>query len=121
MISRMSKKELCKDGGNARRRVLFSDFSENDLVNIENYILFELCNPSAADHIVNGILETAKSLRVMPERCPFVNDESLKRLGFRYTYFENYNIFYIYYKSREIVYIVRILYNKADWQTILKL
>lgn len=48
----MSKKELCKDEGNARRRVLFSDFSENDLVNIENYILFELCNPSAADHIV---------------------------------------------------------------------
>lgn len=29
------------------------------------------------------------------------------------------NIFYIYIESSDIVYIVRILYSKADWENIL--
>lgn len=116
----MLRQELCRGEKSVHRKVLFSDFSENDLLNIENYILFDLCNSSAANHIVDGILKVAKSLKDFPERCPLVNDEGLKRLGFRYACYENYNIFYVYYKKKEIVYIVRILYNKADWQTILK-
>lgn len=33
---------------------------------------------------------------------------------------ENYNIFYHYEEETDTVYIIRILYNKADWQSLLK-
>lgn len=36
------------------------------------------------------------------------------------TRFDNYNIFYHYDREDDVVYIIRILYNKADWQNILK-
>ncbi|MBD5393151.1 MAG: hypothetical protein HDR71_02545 [Lachnospiraceae bacterium] len=55
-----------------------------------------------------------------PEKYSLVNDELLRRVELRITYFDNYNIFYYYDRERDIVYIIRILYNKADWQNILK-
>ncbi len=44
----------------------------------------------------------------------------LKKLFLRMTWFDNYNIFYYYDKNTEIIHIIRILYNRADWQNILK-
>lgn len=55
-----------------------------------------------------------------PEGHPLVNEELLGRMGIRITYFDNYNIFYYYDMQNDIVYIIRVLYNKADWQNILK-
>lgn len=36
------------------------------------------------------------------------------------TRYDSYNIFYIYDELLDVVHIIRILYNKADWQNILK-
>lgn len=36
------------------------------------------------------------------------------------TWYGNYNIFYIYDEFEEIVHIIRVLYDKQDWRTILK-
>ena len=54
-----------------------------------------------------------------PEGHPLVGDELLGRMGIRITYFDNYNIFYYYDMQNDVVYIIRVLYNKADWQNIL--
>ena len=55
-----------------------------------------------------------------PTGHSLVDDELLRRVGLRMTRFDNYNIFYHYDREDDVVYIIRILYNKADWQNILK-
>ena len=63
---------------------------------IENYISYELQNPQAADDTIDGISEEAEKLATFPEKHQFVSDPVLARLGFRMTWYGNYNIFYIY-------------------------
>lgn len=100
-------------------RVVFTEPAEYDLLDIEYYIFVDLGNPQAAQRISDGILKTAEMLAEYPERHPMVRDELLSRLGIRITYFDNYNIFYIYDKKEDAVYIIRVLYNKTDWKNIL--
>lgn len=101
-------------------RVVFTEPAEYDLLDIEYYIFVDLCNPQAAQRISDGILGAAGKLAEYPEGHPLVGDELLGRMGIRTTYFDNYNIFYFYDVQNDVVYIIRILYNKADWQNILK-
>ncbi len=101
-------------------RVVFTEPAEYDLLDIEYYIFVDLCNPQAAQRISDGILGAAGKLAEYPEGHPLVGDELLGRMGIRITYFDNYNIFYYYDMQNDVVYIIRVLYNKADWQNILK-
>ena len=100
--------------------MVFTEPAEYDLLDIEYYIFVDLCNPQAAQRISDGILDVAGKLEEYPEGHPLVGDELLGRMGIRITYFDNYNIFYYYDMQNDIVYIIRVLYNKADWQNILK-
>ena len=100
-------------------RVVFTEPTEYDLLDIEYYIFVNLCNPQAAQRISDGILGAAGKLAEYPEGHPLVGDELLGRMGIRITYFDNYNIFYYYDMQNDVVYIIRVLYNKADWQNIL--
>lgn len=101
-------------------KVVFTEPAEYDLLDIEHYIFFNLCNPDAAQRISDGILNAAYKLSEYPEGHPLVEDELLKRIGLRMTYFDNYNIFYHYDNKDDIVYIIRVLYRKSDWRNILK-
>ena len=100
--------------------VVFTVPAEYDLLDIEYYIYVELNSPQAYERIVDGILGAAEKLEDFPEDHPFLDDELLRRLGLRMTRFDNYNIFYYYNEQQDIVYIIRVLYNKADWKNILK-
>lgn len=100
--------------------MVFTEPAEYDLLDIEYYIFVDLCNPQAAQRISDGILDAAGKLEEYPEGHPLVGDELLGRMGIRITYFDNYNIFYYYDMQNDVVYIIRVLYNKADWQNILK-
>ena len=101
-------------------KVMFYEPSEYDLQDIEYYIFVDLCNPSASRRITNGILDAAESLGYCPEKHPLVGDELLRNMGLRMTRFDNYNIFYYYASQFDAVFIIRILYNKANWESILK-
>ena len=101
-------------------KVVFTEPAEYDLLDIEYYIFFDLCNPTVSQRITDGILDIAEKLGNYPMADPLVEDELLKSVGLRMTFFENYNIFYVYDTVNVVVYIVRILYNKADWKNILK-
>ena len=101
-------------------KVVFTEPAEHDLLDIEYYIFVDLCNPQAAKRISVGTLDAAGKLEEYPEGHPLVGDELLGRVGIRITYFDNYNIFYYYDMQNDVVYIIRVLYTKADWQNILK-
>lgn len=101
-------------------RVVFTEPAEYDLLDIEYYIFVDLCNPQAAQRISDGILDSVEKLSDYPEVHPLVEDALLRSVGLRMTYFDNYNIFYYYDIQKDVVYIIRILYNKVDWQSLLK-
>lgn len=100
--------------------VVFTEPAEYDLLDIEYYIFADLNNPQASERVIDGILDAAEKLEDFPEEHPLLDDELLCRLGLRMTRFDNYNIFYYYNEQQDIVYIIRVLYNKADWKNILK-
>lgn len=50
----------------------------------------------------------------------YIFAELLRSVGLRMTYFDNYNIFYYYDRENDRVYIIRVLYNRVDWQNLLK-
>ena len=100
--------------------VVFTEPAEYDLLDIEYYIFVDLNNPQASERIIDGILDAAESLEDFPEDHPLLDDELLCHIGLRMTRFDNYNIFYYYNEQQDIVYIIRVLYNKADWKNILK-
>lgn len=101
-------------------RVVFTEPAEYDLLDIEYYIFTDLSNPQAAKRISDGILQTAERLNEYPAGHPLIDDELLGRIGLRMAYFDNYNIFYYYDEKDDVVYIIRILYNKTNWRSILK-
>lgn len=101
--------------------ILFTEPAEYDLLDVEYYIHIHLCNPQAADRIVDGIIETIGRLEIFPEKHPLVNDELLSSVGLRMAQFDNYNIFYYYDDMEDVIHIIRILYNRSDWKNILRL
>lgn len=101
-------------------RLEFTEPTEYDLLDIEHYIFVDLCNPQAAQRIIKGILDTVEKLGDYPMGHPVLKDELLRRIGLRMTYFDNYNIFYYYSTENDVVYVIRILHNKVDWQWLLK-
>jgi toxin ParE1/3/4 len=100
--------------------VVFTEPAEYDLLDIEYYISVELCNPQAAQRISDGILDAAEKLSKYPTSHQLVDDELLRGVGLRMTRFDNYNIFYYYNMQNDVVHIIRVLYNKVDWQSLLK-
>ena len=100
-------------------KVVFTNPAKFDLLDIEHYIFTELKNPQAANRIIDGILNVAQSLRTNPQRHSLLNDKILKQVGLRIVPFNNYNIFYRYDAKSDLIYIIRILYNRVDWKNIL--
>ena len=49
-----------------------------------------------------------------------MDDPVLKAWGIRFTLVKNYIAFYVISENNHTVYIVRFLYGKRDWITILK-
>ncbi|MGL6202020.1 MAG: type II toxin-antitoxin system RelE/ParE family toxin [Lachnospiraceae bacterium] len=91
-----------------------------DLDNIERHIALKLKNPDAAWSTVNGIITTIEKIINTPKAHPLVEDSYLSTLGFRLTYYKNYNMLYIVQDETMTVYIVRILYNRRDWTSLLR-
>ena len=100
--------------------MVFTKLAEFDLLDIEYYIYTELCNPQATKRTTDGILNVVESLKEHPLRHALVRDSILGNAGVRRTEFENYNIFYTCDVERNIVYIIRILYNRTEWKRILE-
>lgn len=88
--------------------------AERDLIDAADYIEFTLKNPEAADQLLDIAEERFNSLISNPEIHPIVDDPILSR----FIVINNYIGFYLIHN--DIIYVVRFLYGKRDWHTILK-
>jgi len=94
--------------------------SEQDIYDTIRYIDYILKNPDAADNLLKQIEKISHLLEEFPKKFPLVDDPFLKPLGIRSVSVKNYLLFYIISEKEQTVYLVRFLFSKSDWKSILK-
>lgn len=94
--------------------------AERDLNYAADHIEFVLKNPTAADNLLNKAEKQINSLSELPEKCQLVDDPVLASWGIRFITVENYLAFYTIDRKKNLVIVVRFLYQKSNWNTILR-
>lgn len=94
--------------------------AERDVANATDYIDQVLKNPKAADELLEAFLQQVNDLAVFPARYPLARDEILAACGIRFLRIKNYIAFYLIDDAREMIYVIRFLYGKSNWASILK-
>ena len=94
--------------------------AERDIINASDYIDFTLKNPKAADNLLDEVEDKIVELANFPEKYKLVDDTVLASWGIRFVVVNNYLAFYVISEVQHTVYVVRFLYQKSDWMTILR-
>ena len=85
-----------------------------------DYIEFTLKNPTAAEHLLDAATKQINSLSDMPEKYYLVDDPVLASWEIRFIIINNYLAFYTIDKEKQTVIVVRFLYQKSNWNSILR-
>lgn len=94
--------------------------AERDILRAADHIEFTLKNPTAADHLLDAVTEQINSLGDMPEKFRLVDDPVLASWKIRFVIVNNYLAFYTIDKGKQLVIVVRFLYQKSNWNSILR-
>lgn len=94
--------------------------AEHDILRAADYIEFNLKNPAAADHLLDAATEQINSLSDMPEKYRLVDDPVLASWKICFIIVNNYLAFYTIDKEKQTVIVVRFLYQKSNWNSILR-
>lgn len=94
--------------------------AERDLESASDHIEFVLKNPQAADDLFDDAEKQINSLSSFPERYQLADDSVLASLGIRFVLVNGYLAFYFISKKDQLVIIVRFLFQKSNWNAILR-
>ena len=92
--------------------------AQRDISQAADYIEFVLKNPKAADDLLEEMDQKINALLPFPQEHPIVEDKLLAAWGIRFTQIKNYLAFYVIEENQ--VTVIRFLYAKSDWISILK-
>lgn len=94
--------------------------ANKDIFDISRYVGVELCNPAAADKLVDKIISETEKLTEMPYMYGIY--EPLFPLSFKYRKFivKNYTIFYFIDESEKTVNIAHVVYAKRNFLNVIK-
>jgi toxin ParE1/3/4 len=93
--------------------------AERDLIAAADYIEFGLYNPTAANALLDEVDERICALSTQPKRYAIVDDPILREWHIRFLPVKNYLVFYTVSDEEQTVMIVRFLYRKRNWISIL--
>ena len=92
--------------------------AQRDISQAADYIEFVLKNLKAADDLLEETDQKINALLPFPQEHPIVEDKLLAAWGIRFTQIKNYLAFYVIEENQ--VTVIRFLYAKSDWISILK-
>lgn len=101
-------------------KVLVSATAERDILSIVRYISATLKEPQSAERTYYAIKAKIISLEHMPDRHGVVREEPFAQIGIRKLFVENYTVFYLVDEDKKAVHIIRVLYNRREWQHLLE-
>ena len=93
--------------------------AEKDINNAADYIERILYNPQAVDALFDAIETKVANLAEFLQQFSVVDDSVLRTWGIRFAQVKNYLIFYTVSEQDKRVDILRFLYGKRDWASIL--
>ena len=94
--------------------------AEHDIMRAADYIEFTLKNPDTADNLLDVATEQISSLANLPQKFCLVDDPVLASWGIRFEKINNYLAFYTIDEEKQTLIIVRFLYQKSNWTSILR-
>jgi plasmid stabilization system protein ParE len=94
--------------------------AERDLIRAADHIEFVLKNPKAADDLLDEAEKQINLLSDYPERFRLVDDPVLASWGIRFVIVNGYLAFYTISKADNLVIVVRFLFQKSNWNAILR-
>ena len=95
-----------------------TNVAARDISQAADYIEFVLKNPKAADDLLEETDQKINALLPFSQEHPIVEDKLLAAWGVRFTQVKNYLAFYVVEENR--VTVIRFLYAKSNWISILK-
>lgn len=101
-------------------QVHITSTAEHDIMRAADYIEFVLKNPDATNNLLDTATEQIGSLSDLPQKFRLVDDPVLASWGIRFVIINNYFAFYIINEEKQTVIIVRFLYKKSNWSSILQ-
>lgn len=94
--------------------------AEQDLNQIFGYIADVLHEPEAAARLLFSFREAINTLHQLPFRQRPLSEEPYTAIGVRRLFVGNYIIFYSAVEGNSTVHILRVLYKRREWQTLLE-
>jgi toxin ParE1/3/4 len=92
-------------------KIIYTEESEQDLVNVYRYIAMNLLMPETAKKQIDRIMNAIKGLDELPLRHKLYQDEPWHSKGLRVLPVDSYLVFYIVIEEEKTVAIVRIMYG----------
>ena len=100
--------------------VIISKDAKLDIKSASSYIEFSLHNPSAADSLLDELDKEIRALEDNPFICSVIDDPILKPAGLRISIVRNYLLFYTVSNQEKTITLIRFLYGRRNWQSILR-
>ena len=88
---------------------------------IARYINRVLCNPIAAMDTIERMIDAAEELRRHPYSCPVYYPPRTLRFEYRKLFVGNYVVFYRVDEQKKLITIVRVIYAKRNYGSLLGL
>ena len=100
-------------------KVIVEVVARQDMLDIRRYISKTLKDPVAAKRIYESMKAAILTLDHSPLRHAVVRDEPYASLELRRLFIENYTAFYLVDAKENEVHVIRVLYNRREWQNLL--
>lgn len=94
--------------------------AQRDVTKAVSYIDNVLKNPIAADALIDEFETRIQELASFPEKYSLAKDPLLASWGIRFLVIKNYLAFYFVNQEIKTVHVVRFLYGKSNWVSILQ-
>lgn len=94
--------------------------AERDLIRAADLIEFVLKKTKAADDLLDEAEKQINSLPDFPEKFQLVDDPVLASWGIRFVIVNGYLAFYTVSEEDNLVVVVRFLFQKSNWNAILR-
>ena len=102
-----------------RYKVGLTDSAKTDIRVAARYIAVNLREPDTAERLLDRFDEALAELETMPMSHACVHDAFLASRGVRMTQAGNYLLFYLAISETLTVKVLRVLYGRRDWFSIL--
>jgi toxin ParE1/3/4 len=100
-----------------KNKIHYSPESRRDLDDIWDYIVLELQNRSAAERVIDRIMDAVDQLKNFEEMGTPLSSIADVGTGYRFLVSGNYMVFYRVQGND--VYIDRVLYGRSDYMSVL--